>query len=105
VKLRLRIGPHSTVACVTFRGCLSGVVPGYMTTFAYMQSLYFREKAGFEVTVLTMNTRAATLFEGIANNAILIANGVTEIDPLPDTDLQAFCLPCFRTTPRTSPHT
>jgi hypothetical protein len=38
--------------------------------------------------VLTMNTRAATLFEGIANNAILIAYGVTEVDQLPDEDLQ-----------------
>jgi len=43
---------------------------------------------GFEATVLTMNTRAATLFEGIANNAILIAYGVTEIDQLPDDDLK-----------------
>jgi hypothetical protein len=50
--------------------------------------LYVRGKAGFETTVLTMNTRAATLFEGIANNAILIAHGVTEVDQLPDEDLQ-----------------
>jgi hypothetical protein len=35
-----------------------------------------------------MNTRAATLFEGIANNAILVAYGVTEVDQLPDEDLQ-----------------
>ena len=35
-----------------------------------------------------MNTRAATLFEGIANNAILIAHGVTEVGQLPDEDLQ-----------------
>ena len=28
------------------------------------------------------------LFEGIANNAILIAHGVTEIEQLPDEDLQ-----------------
>ncbi|MGA8669962.1 MAG: hypothetical protein WB679_08805 [Terracidiphilus sp.] len=35
-----------------------------------------------------MNTRAATLFEGIANNAILIAHGVTEVEQLPDEDLQ-----------------
>jgi hypothetical protein len=35
-----------------------------------------------------MNTRAATLFEGIANNAILIAHGVTAVDQLPDEDLQ-----------------
>ena len=47
-----------------------------------------RGKAGFEATVLTMNTRAATLFEGLANNAILIAHGVTEVDQLPDEDLQ-----------------
>jgi hypothetical protein len=64
------------------------VVPGHVTTFAYLQNLYVRGKAGFEATVLTMNTRAATLFEGIANNAILIAHGVSEIDDLPDDDLQ-----------------
>jgi hypothetical protein len=64
------------------------VVPGHVTTFAYLQDLYVRGKAGFEATILTMNTRAATLFEGIANNAILIAYGVTEIDQLPDEDLQ-----------------
>jgi hypothetical protein len=64
------------------------VVPGHVTTFAYLQNLYVRCKAGFESTVLTMNTRAATLFEGIANNAILIAHGVTEIEQLPDEDLQ-----------------
>jgi len=64
------------------------VVPGHVTTFAYLQNLYVRRRAGFEATLLTMNTRAATLFEGIANNAILIAHGVTEIDQLPDDDLQ-----------------
>jgi hypothetical protein len=64
------------------------VVPGHVTTFAYLQDLYIRGKAGFEATILTMNTRAATLFEGIANNAILIAHGVTEVDQLPDEDLQ-----------------
>lgn len=64
------------------------VVPGHVTTFAYLQNLYARAQAGFEATVLTMNTRAATLFEGIANNAILIAYGVTEVDQLPDEDLQ-----------------
>jgi hypothetical protein len=64
------------------------VVPGHVTTFAYLQNLYVRGKAGFETTVLTMNTRAATLFEGVANNAILIAHGVTEVDQLPDEDLQ-----------------
>jgi hypothetical protein len=64
------------------------VVPGHVTTFAYLQDLYVRGKAGFEATVLTMNTRAATLFEGLANNAILIAHGVTEVEQLPDDDLQ-----------------
>ena len=64
------------------------VVPGHVTTFAYLQDLYVRGRAGFEATVLTMNTRAATLFEGLANNAILIAHGVTEVDQLPDEDLQ-----------------
>jgi hypothetical protein len=64
------------------------VVPGHVTTFAYLQNLYVRNKVGFEASVPTMNTRAATLYEGIANNAILIAHGVTEIDQLPDEDLQ-----------------
>ncbi|HEY0309494.1 MAG TPA: hypothetical protein VGB94_15125 [Acidobacteriaceae bacterium] len=64
------------------------VVPGHVTTFAYLQNLYVRGQAGFEATVLTMNTRAATLFEGIANNAILIAHGVTEVEQLPDEDMQ-----------------
>lgn len=64
------------------------VVPGHVTTFAYLQNLYVRGFAGFEATVLTMNTRMATLAEGVANNAILIAHGVTEIEQLPDEDLQ-----------------
>jgi hypothetical protein len=64
------------------------VVPGHVTTFAYLQNLYARGLVGFEASVLTMNTRAAALFEGIANNAILIAHGVTEVDQLPDDDLQ-----------------
>ncbi len=64
------------------------VVPGHVTTFAYLQNLHVRGLAGFEATVLTMNTRMATLCEGIANNAILIAHGVTEIEQLPDSDWQ-----------------
>jgi hypothetical protein len=64
------------------------VVPGHVTTFALIQALYTRRKLGFESTVLTMNTRGAALSEGIANNAILMAYGVTEIDELPDADLQ-----------------
>lgn len=64
------------------------VVPGHVTTFAYLQNLYARGVVGFEASVPTMNTRSAALDEGIANNAILIAHGVTEIDQLPDEDLQ-----------------
>ncbi|MBS1858628.1 MAG: hypothetical protein JST11_24880 [Acidobacteria bacterium] len=64
------------------------VVPGHVTTFAYLQNLFYRGKAGFEASVLTMNTRAATLFEGIANNAILMAYGVSEPAQLPDRDLE-----------------
>lgn len=64
------------------------VVPGHVTTFAYLQNLYVRGILGFEATVLTMNTRCATLSEGIANNAILMAHGVTEVDQLPDEELQ-----------------
>jgi hypothetical protein len=64
------------------------VVPGHVTTSALIQGLYVRGRMGFEGTVLTMNTRAAALAEGIANNAILIAMGVTEVEELADEDLQ-----------------
>jgi len=64
------------------------VVPGHVTTFAYLQNLFVRGQVGLEASILTMNTRAAALFEGIANNGILIAYGVTEIHQLPDRDLQ-----------------
>ncbi len=64
------------------------VVPGHVTTFAYLQNLFVRNQVGFEATVLTMNTRAAALFEGIANNAILMAFGVTEPSDLPDRDME-----------------
>jgi hypothetical protein len=64
------------------------VVPGHVTTFAYLQDLFVRGLVGFEASVLTMNTRAAVLFEGIANNGVLVAHGVTEIQDLPDPDLQ-----------------
>ena len=64
------------------------VVPGHVTTFAYLQNLFHRGTVGFEASVLTMNTRAATLFEGIANNAILMAYGVLEPHDLPDRDLE-----------------
>jgi hypothetical protein len=64
------------------------VVPGHVTTYAYLQNLYERGKVEFEATVLTMNSLGATLSEGLANNAILIAYGVTEVEHLPDEDLQ-----------------
>jgi hypothetical protein len=68
------------------------VVPGHVTTFAYLQDLYVRGILGFEASVLTMNTRPAALFEGIANNAILMAHGVLSPEELPDRDLEAGCL-------------
>ncbi len=64
------------------------VVPGHVTTFAYLQNLFVRGRVGLEASILTMNTRAAALFEGIANNGVLIAHGVKEIHELPDRDLQ-----------------
>jgi hypothetical protein len=64
------------------------VVPGHVTTCAYIQDLYVRGKVGFEGSVQTMNTLSASLFEGIANNAILIAYGVKEVEELPSVDLQ-----------------
>ena len=64
------------------------VVPGHVTTYAYLHNLYVRGLVGFEATVQTMNTRGAALAEGIGNNAALIAHGVTEIEDLPSDDLQ-----------------
>jgi hypothetical protein len=64
------------------------VVPGHVTTFALAQALFVQRRLGFEATVLTMNTRGAALSEGIANNAVLMAHGVREVDELPDPDLR-----------------
>jgi len=64
------------------------VVPGHVTSFAYLQDLYVRGEIGFEASVLTMNSRAAALSEGIANNGVLIAHGVNDVGELPDEDLQ-----------------
>ncbi|BDG01450.1 hypothetical protein [Anaeromyxobacter oryzae] len=64
------------------------VVPGHATNFALAQALYVQGKLGFEGTVLTMNTRGAALSEGLANNAILMAFGVKEVEELPDPDLR-----------------
>ncbi len=64
------------------------VVPGHVTTFAFLQKLFVDGRLGFEATVLTMNTRMAVLAEGIANNAILMAYGVKEESELPDRDLE-----------------
>jgi hypothetical protein len=64
------------------------VVPGHVTTFAYLQNIFVRGLAGFEASVQTMNSRDAVLSEGIANNAILIAHGVLEPSELPDRDLE-----------------
>jgi hypothetical protein len=64
------------------------VVPGHVTDFALAQAQYVERRLGFEATVLTMNTRGAALSEGLANNAILLAFGVTEVADLPDEDLR-----------------
>ncbi len=64
------------------------VVPGHVTNFALAQALYVQGRLGFEATVLTMNTRGAALSEGIANNGILIASGVREVEELPDDDMK-----------------
>jgi hypothetical protein len=64
------------------------VVPGHVMTYAFMQNMYVRDKVLFEATVLPMNSLGATLYEGLANNALLIAHGTTEIDQLPDKDIQ-----------------
>jgi len=64
------------------------VVPGHVTTFAYLQNLYHRGLAGFEATILTMNTRFSTLAEGIANAGLLIAYGVRSADELPTPEMR-----------------
>jgi len=65
------------------------VVPGHVTTFAFLQDLFVRGIVGFEASVLTMNTRPAALFEGIANNALLMAYGVFSPEELPDREMEA----------------
>lgn len=64
------------------------VVPGHVTTSALVQGLYVRGRVGFEATILAMNTRWGTLAEGIGNNAVLMAMGMTEVEQVADDDLQ-----------------
>lgn len=64
------------------------VVPGHVTTSALIQGLYVRGRVGFEATILAMNTRWGTLAEGLGNNAVLMAMGLTEVEQVPDDDLQ-----------------
>ncbi len=64
------------------------VTPGHAMTFALAHALYLNGQVGFEGTVLTMNTRVATLFEGIANHALLLALGALDTEDLPDEDLR-----------------
>ncbi len=64
------------------------VVPGHVTTFALIQHLFHIGQAGFESTILTMNTRHSTLFEGIANAGLLMAHGVRKLTDLPSPELQ-----------------
>jgi hypothetical protein len=64
------------------------VVPGHVMSSAIIQNLYHRGQLGFEATILTMNSRGATLFEGIANAAVYLAYGVHELDALPSDELK-----------------
>ena len=64
------------------------VVPGHVMTSAIIQNLYHRGQLGFEATILTMNSRGATLFEGIANAAVYLAYGVRDFDALPGDELK-----------------
>ena len=64
------------------------VVPGHVMTFALVQNLFHRGEAGFESTILTMNSRYSTLAEGIANSAIFMAHGVTEVEDLPGDEMR-----------------
>jgi hypothetical protein len=64
------------------------VVPGHVTTFAYIQHLYHLGRLGFEATILTMNTRHSTLFEGIANAGLLLAHGLRSFAELPSAELK-----------------
>lgn len=64
------------------------VVPGHVMTSAIIQNLFHRGLLGFEATILTMNSRGATLFEGIANAAVYLAYGVRDFDALPDDGLK-----------------
>lgn len=64
------------------------VVPGHVTTFAYLQHLHHIGALGFEATILTMNTRHSTLFEGIANAGLMLAHGVRTPEELPGAELR-----------------
>lgn len=64
------------------------VVPGHVMTYALVQHLGFRGRLGMEATIQTMSSRGATLNEGIANAALLLAHGVTRAADLPDADLR-----------------
>ncbi len=64
------------------------VVPGHVTTFAYLQHLHHIGRLGFEATILTMNTRHSTLFEGVANAGLMLAHGVIAPDQLPSPELR-----------------
>jgi hypothetical protein len=63
-------------------------VPGHVTTFAYLQNQYHRGLLGFESTILTMNTRHSTLFEGVANAGLILAHGVRTAQQLPGAEMR-----------------
>jgi len=78
-----------TTAVATIQGFNAGRLTAFpLRAAALMQGLYVRGRAGFEATILAMNTRWGTLAEGIGNNAVLMALGLTEVEQVPDEDLQ-----------------
>lgn len=66
------------------------VCPGHIMNYAILHFLYHTgaPRFGFEATIQTMNSRASTLAEGIANNAILFACGVDSISQIDVPELQ-----------------
>jgi len=66
------------------------VVPGHIMNYALLHYLYHTQAPayGFETTIQTMNSRASTLAEGIANNAMLFAHGVRSVEELEDPKLR-----------------
>lgn len=70
------------------------VVPGHVMTTALFHYLCFTKAPGFgfESTIFPMCSPAATLAEGIANNALLLANGWQSETDIVDSDTRVALL-------------